>query len=306
MNNLIELTNKKKFNFIKGSILDENLLKKLFKKEKFDAVINFAAETHVDRSIENSSNFTSSNVLGVQKLIDQSMILFRENKKFKFIQISTDEVFGSITEGSFNELSPYSPNSPYAATKASGDHLVSAYFKTFNFPGIITNCTNNYGKNQFPEKLIPLLIIKALQKKNLPIYGNGNQMRDWLHVNDHCNAIMEVLNKGKPGSRYMIGGNNCMRNLDIALKICQIFDNIKPLNKMKYEDLIIFVKDRPGHDLRYSVDASKIKIELNWTPKVNFTEGLIDTIHWYINNKGWWEDIQKNSSYKGQRIGLIS
>ena len=233
------------------------------------------------------------------------MTLFKENKKFKFIQISTDEVFGSITDGSFNELSPYNPNSPYAASKAGGDHLVSAYFKTFNFPSIITNCSNNYGENQFPEKLVPLLIIKAIQKKNLPIYGNGNQIRDWLHVNDHCNAIMDILNKGKPGSRYVIGGNNCMKNIDMALKICRIFDEIKPLNKMKYENLIIFVKDRPGHDLRYSIDTSKIKSELNWTPKVNFTEGLKNTIRWYINNRDWWEDVQKKSSYKGQRIGLI-
>lgn len=304
--NLIDFKNANKFQFIEGSILDDQLLNNVFKNNDITAIINFAAETHVDRSIEDSSSFVSSNVLGVQKLLAHSMNLFRRNKNFKFVQISTDEVFGSISEGSFSENSPYKPNSPYSASKAGGDHLVSSYCKTFNFPGIITNCTNNYGQNQFPEKLVPLLIIKAIQKKKLPIYGNGDQMRDWLHVNDHCNAIMDILNKGTPGARYVIGGNNCIRNIDMALTICRILDEIKPLNKMKYENLIIFVKDRPGHDLRYSVDASKMKFELNWTPKVNFVEGLKDTIQWYINNRDWWEDIQKKSSYKGQRIGLIS
>ena len=303
--NLAEIEELKNFKFIQGSILDDKLLERIFKNNQYNAVLNFAAETHVDRSIENATDFVLTNVLGVQKLISHSMKLFRENSNFKFIQISTDEVFGSIESGDFNEQSVYSPNSPYAASKAGGDHLVSSYCKTFDFPGIITNCSNNYGGNQFPEKLVPLLIIQAMQKNYLPIYGKGKQMRDWLHVQDHCNALLLILEKGVSGSRYVIGGNNCIKNLDMAINICKILDEIKPLKLMKYENLIKFVEDRPGHDLRYSVDASKINNELGWVPKIDFIEGLKSTINWYIDNKKWWEDILQNG-YTADRIGLKS
>ena len=231
------------------------------------------------------------------------MRLMNKNKKFKFLQVSTDEVFGSIEQGKFNEESPYNPNSPYAASKAGADHLISAYFKTFNFPGIITNCSNNYGPNQFPEKLVPLIIIKALQDKMIPIYGQGQQMRDWLHVDDHCSALLSILDKGKNGSRYLIGGDNCIKNIDMAISICKILDQMKPLQNKKYENLINFVQDRPGHDQRYAVNSNKIKSDLNWEPKINFNLGLKDTIKWYIDNDNWWKKILKEN-YSGNRIGL--
>ena len=303
--NLIKLKEVNNFEFIEGSILDEILLDKVFKNKQYNAILNFAAETHVDRSIENSSEFLLTNILGVQKLISSSMKLLQENKNFKFIQISTDEVFGSIEDGHFDERSMYSPNSPYAASKAGGDHLLSSYCKTFDFPGIITNCSNNYGSNQFPEKLVPLLITKALQKKQLPIYGNGKQIRDWLHVDDHCNALMYILEKGISGNQYVIGGDNCIKNIDMALNICSLLDEIKPLKNMKYKKLIKFVKDRPGHDQRYSVNASKIKNELGWSPRVEFLDGLRDTVNWYINNENWWKNILPYN-YDGQRLGLKS
>ena len=240
--------------------------------------------------------------MGVQKLVSFSMDLFLKNSNFKFIQISTDEVFGSIEKGDFTENSKYDPNSPYAASKAGGDHIISSYCRTFNFPGIITNCSNNYGRNQFPEKLVPLLIIKAIENKDLPIYGNGKQIRDWLHVDDHCDALMTVLEKGVCGERYLIGGNNCIQNIEMAMSICKILDEVKPLENKRYNSLIKFVKDRPGHDQRYAIDASKIKNMLGWVPKVNFEDGLKETVNWYIDNKKWKEIIQNN--YSGERIGL--
>ena len=231
------------------------------------------------------------------------MDLFLNNRDFKFIQISTDEVFGSIAKGNFTEDSKYDPNSPYAASKAGGDHIVSSYCRTFNFPGIITNCSNNYGGNQFPEKLVPLLIIKAIQNKSLPIYGNGKQMRDWLHVDDHCKALMILLEKGIGGERYLIGGNNCIQNIEMAKNICKILDEVKPLDNKKYGSLIKFVEDRPGHDQRYSIDSSKIQNILGWSPKITFQDGLKETVNWYVNNKKIWEKIIRNN-YSGERIGL--
>lgn len=291
------------FEFIHGSILDDELLNNMLSKRRYDAIINFAAETHVDRSIENSSDFVITNTLGVQKLLSSSMKLFHKNKNFKFIQISTDEVFGSIKDGKFTESSKYEPNSPYAASKAGGDHLASSYYRTFGFPSIITNCSNNYGKNQFPEKLVPLLIIKALQKKKLPIYGNGQQMRDWIHVDDHCRAIMLILEDGKIGEQYLIGGDNCIQNIDMAIKICELLDEKIPLKKYSYKNLIEYVKDRPGHDYRYSINSKKIKEQLGWKPKIDFYDGLRDTINWYIDNEIIWKKIQEDN-YSGERIGL--
>ena len=294
----------KNFNFFHGSILDKNLITHILSMTKYDAIINFAAESHVDRSIENSSEFVLTNTLGVENLLSVSMKLSLKNKDFKFIQISTDEVFGSIAEGSFTENSKYKPNSPYAASKAAGDHLVYSYFKTYGYPGIITNCSNNYGASQFPEKFVPLLIIKALQGSSLPIYGNGAQMRDWIHVKDHCDAIMLIFENGKIGEQYLIGADNCIRNIDMANKICNILNDFKPLKFKKYNDLIHYVKDRPGHDFRYSINSNKIKKQLGWTPKIEFENGLKQTINWYINNQTIWKKILKNK-YSGKRLGLV-
>lgn len=303
MESLNDIRNNKKFEFFQGSILDDKFLLEIFKEKQYDALINFAAETHVDRSIENSEDFVLTNVLGVQKLLDHSLDLHRKNKNFKFIQISTDEVFGSIKSGSFNENSKYKPNSPYAASKAGGDHIVLSYYKTYGLPVVISNCSNNYGNNQFPEKFIPLLIIKALQNLNLPIYGDGNQMRDWINVKDHCDAIMLVLDQGNIGEQYLIGADNCIRNIDMAKKICSSLDELLPLKNKSYKNLIKFVTDRPGHDFRYSIDSKKIKNELGWRPKIDFDEGLKETIEWYLKNKKIWKKILKEK-YSGKRLGL--
>ena len=300
---LKDMRNYKNFEFFKGSILDEKFLSKIFREKKYDALINFAAETHVDRSIENSADFVLTNVLGVQKLLDLSLGLHKKNQSFKFIQISTDEVFGSIESGSFCENSKYKPNSPYAASKASGDHLVFSYYKTYGLPVIITNCSNNYGNNQFPEKFVPLLIMKALQNLYLPIYGDGNQMRDWINVKDHCDAIMLILDQGNIGEQYLIGADNCIRNIDMAEKICNSLDDLLPLKNNSYKNLIKFVSDRPGHDFRYSISSNKIKNELGWRPKIDLDKGLKETITWYLNNKKIWERILKEK-YSGQRLGL--
>lgn len=300
---LNDVRNNKNFEFFQRSILDDKFLLEIFREKQYDALINFAAETHVDRSIENSSDFVLTNVLGVQKLLDLSLDLHKKNQRFKFIQISTDEVFGSIKNGSFSENSKYKPNSPYAASKASGDHLVLSYYKTYGLPIIITNCSNNYGSNQFPEKFVPLLIIKALQNLYLPIYGDGNQMRDWINVKDHCEAILLILDQGNIGEQYLIGAENCIRNIDMAEKICTLLDDLLPLKNKSYKNLIKFVSDRPGHDLRYSINSNKIKNELGWRPKIEFDEGLKETIKWYLNNKKIWEKILKEK-YSGQRLGL--
>ena len=232
-----------------------------------------------------------------------SMETFNE---FKFIQISTDEVYGSLgIEGNFTESTPYNPSSAYSASKASSDHLARSWFKTYNFPVIITNCSNNYGPYQFPEKLIPLMVINALSDKKLPIYGKGLNIRDWLYVEDHCRAIHTVIEKGKPGQTYNIGGNNEITNIQIVEAICAILDNEIPLGSGKlYNENIIFVEDRPGHDFRYAVNTSKIKKELGWDPKESFESGIQKTILWYLSNKSWWEKIQ-NQNYNQERLGLL-
>ena len=300
---LDDIRNNPNFEFFQGSILDNKFLSEISKEKQYDALINFAAETHVDRSIENAEDFVSTNILGVQKLLDLSLDLHKKKQSFKFIQISTDEVFGSTESGSFNENSKYKPNSPYAASKAGGDQIVLSYYQTYGLPVIITNCSNNYGNYQFPEKFVPLLIIKALQNLNLPIYGDGNQMRDWIHVRDHCDAIMLILNEGNIGEQYLIGADNCIRNIDMAKKICNFLDELLPLKNKSYKNLIKFVTDRPGHDFRYSIDSNKIKNELGWHPKIDFDKGLKETIKWYLNNKKIWEKILKEK-YSGERLGL--
>ena len=292
LNNLESISENKEYFFIKGSIEDQNLIEKILEKYNPRAVINFAAETHVDRSIENPEIFMKTNIFGTFHLLNASLKFWKkisldDQKKFKFLHISTDEVFGSLSleDEKSNELSPYKPNSPYSASKAASDHLVRAWGETYKLPVITTNCTNNYGPHQFPEKLIPLLIHNCLNNKKLPIYGKGENVRDWLYVEDHCEAIKEVLVKGSIGETYNIGGNNEKTNIEIVKTVCSTLDEIKPRkNNSSYKELITFVEDRPGHDFRYSLDISKIKKELNWMPQETFESGIRKTILWYLEN----------------------
>jgi len=292
LNNLESISENKEYFFIKGSIEDQNLIEKILEKYNPRAVINFAAETHVDRSIENPEIFMKTNIFGTFHLLNASLKFWKkisldDQKKFKFLHISTDEVFGSLSleDEKSNELSPYKPNSPYSASKAASDHLVRAWGETYKLPVITTNCTNNYGPHQFPEKLIPLLIHNCLNNKKLPIYGKGENVRDWLYVEDHCEAIKEVLVKGSIGETYNIGGNNEKTNIEIVKTVCSTLDEIKPRkNNSSYKKLITFVEDRPGHDFRYSLDISKIKKELDWQPQETFESGIRKTILWYLEN----------------------
>ena len=292
LNNLESISENKEYFFIKGSIEDQNLIEKILEKYNPRAVINFAAETHVDRSIENPEIFMKTNIFGTFHLLNASLKFWKKisldnQKKFKFLHISTDEVFGSLSleDEKSNELSPYKPNSPYSASKAASDHLVRAWGETYKLPVITTNCTNNYGPHQFPEKLIPLLIHNCLNNKKLPIYGKGENVRDWLYVEDHCEAIKEVLVKGLIGETYNIGGNNEKTNIEIVKTVCSTLDEIKPRkNNSSYKELITFVEDRPGHDFRYSLDILKIKKELNWQPQETFESGIRKTILWYLEN----------------------
>ena len=293
------------FELVEADICDEQLLLNLFKKYKFDGVFHFAAESHVDRSIDAPREFIDTNIIGTFNLLQASRINISKNKNnFKFIHVSTDEVYGDLgPNGYFDEESPYRPNSPYSASKAASDHLSRSWGKTFNLPVIITNCSNNYGANQFPEKLIPLIIINCIDWKQLPVYGNGENIRDWLFVEDHCIALETIFSKGKVGETYNIGGSNEIKNIDIVKIICDIMDELKPSKNGSYRNLITFVDDRPGHDKRYAVDSTKLQNTLNWEPKESFQSGIKKTIEWYLNNEDWWRKIQRNN-YNQQRLGL--
>lgn len=306
LENLDEIKNASNHVFVRGDIGDEQLVRKLLEKYQPDSVINFAAESHVDRSILDPDVFVKTNVLGTEVLLrvvkDWWKNLDEEKKnKFRFHHISTDEVFGTLSmeNPAFIEETPFAPNSPYSASKASSDHFVRAYHETYGLPTVITNCSNNYGPRQFPEKLIPLMTLNALAGKPLPIYGSGENIRDWLHVEDHCDAIYEVLTKGRVGQTYNIGGRAERNNLFIVNKICEILDEIKPRSDGKsYKEQITFVKDRLGHDLRYAINCSKIEKELGWKPKHNFEDGLRETIQWYLNNEDWVKNIQSGEYQK--------
>jgi dTDP-glucose 4,6-dehydratase len=293
-----------KYAFFKGDVCDEAIVTSLFKKYNFDAVFHFAAETHVDRSIDGPGEFIKSNIIGTYNLLKVSRNYMDEvNQNFKFIHVSTDEVFGDLDKGGyFKETTPYNPSSPYSASKASSDHLVRAWGRTFGLPVIITNCSNNYGSFQFPEKLIPLMIINCLDNKPLPIYGDGQNIRDWLYVMDHCSAIYKVYENGKIQETYNIGGNNEIKNIDIVNIICETLDFLKPVENKSYKDLITFVKDRPGHDLRYAIDSTKIQKDLGWMPEESFETGIRKTVEWYINNEIWWREIQEKK-YAQDRLG---
>ena len=288
--------------FVKGNICDRALTDELFAKYQFDYVVNFAAESHVDRSIENPQLFLVTNILGTQNLLDSARKAWVTGKAatgypewregVRFHQVSTDEVYGSLgAEGYFHETTPLDPRSPYSVSKTSADLFVQAYSETYKMPVSITRCSNNYGPRQFPEKLIPLVILNALSGKPLPIYCTGENIRDWLHVEDHCEAISAVLEKGAPGECYNIGGRSERTNIDVVRSICRILDELRP-TAAPYEKQITFVADRPGHDLRYAIDAAKIEREIGWVPRRRFEEGLRETVGWYLENTAWVESIQ--------------
>ena len=299
-----------KYKFSKIDLCDLNCTQKIINNFQPDIIFNLAAETHVDRSIDGPLSFINNNIIGTYNLLDSSLkywnLLNSEKKKsFRLIHISTDEVFGSLgSDNKFNENSPYLPNSPYSASKASSDFLVKAWNKTYDLPTITTNCSNNYGPWQYPEKLIPNTIIKACSKQNIPVYGKGNNIRDWLFVDDHIDALLMVAENGKIGSNYCIGGECEKSNIDVVNKICLIITELQQNNE-DYSKLITFVKDRPGHDFRYSVDTSKIKKELNWSPKSNFDNYLEITVEWYLKNLKWCDAMFRKSNFNGKRLGLI-
>ena len=286
-------------------------MRNIFKEYLPSVVVHFAAESHVDRSIDGPQQFIQTNIIGTSVLLQESLDYYihlneASRSKFKFHHISTDEVFGSLGEdGYFSESTAYDPSSPYSASKASSDHLVRAWHRTFGLPVTISNCSNNYGPYQFPEKLIQLMILNCLAEKPLPVYGTGENVRDWLYVQDHCDAIDLVLQKGTIGETYNVGGNNEIQNIQIIKDICTILDEVKPKESGKsYHQLITFVKDRPGHDFRYAIDSTKLQSELNWSPKETFETGLRKTIEWFLENQNWWRDIQKNT-YQQARLGVI-
>ena len=301
-----------KYQFIQGDICQRSTVKNALSQFQPDVIINFAAESHVDRSIDGPFEFIQTNIVGTAVLLDEANNYYKtltgEMKAgFRFLHVSTDEVFGSLGDDDyFTENTAYDPSSPYSASKASSDHLVRAWSRTFGLPILITNCSNNYGPYQFPEKLIPLMILNCLQEKYLPIYGKGDNVRDWLFVEDHCDAIYSVLSSGKLGETYNIGGNNEIQNIDIVKIICEKMDEYSPRKQGgNYEELITYVTDRPGHDFRYAIDASKISNELGWQPKENFETGIEKTIRWYLENREWWQAIQDNT-YQQERLGVVS
>ena len=310
--NLINIENDPRYKFVKGDICNRDFINKIFHDYKPITIVHFAAESHVDRSIDGPKDFIDTNIIGTYNLLQESLNIYsklnKESKSFfKFHHISTDEVFGSLGKsGYFTEDTAYDPSSPYSASKASSDHLVRAWHRTFGLPITISNCSNNYGPYQFPEKLIPLMIINCLSNKELPVYGKGDHVRDWLYVEDHCKAIDLILKDGAIGETYNIGGNNEIKNIKIVKSICSILDTLEPTKSLKqYSDLITFVSDRPGHDFRYSIDTTKIKNELNWGPEESFDTGLLKTIKWYLDNEIWWKKIQ-NHVYNQERLGIES
>jgi dTDP-glucose 4,6-dehydratase len=292
---LIDLENKNNYFFIKGDISKNKDLEKVFNNYEIDIVINLAAESHVDRSIINPLSFVKTNVLGTVKLLEIVKKNWQKDYNDKlFYHISTDEVFGSLSsKGFFNENSKYEPNSPYSASKASSDHFVRSYLKTYKIPSIISNCSNNYGPYQFPEKLIPLVINNILKNIEIPIYGNGENIRDWLYVDDHIRAIDLIINKGKIGENYLIGGFNELKNIDLVKKIIETTDKLLGEKPGSSKSLISFVKDRPGHDVRYAIDSSKIISDLGWKPMIKFEDGILKTVKWYLENKKWVELVTR-------------
>lgn len=310
LESLKEIDQNPRYTFQQIDICDKEALEKAFNSFKPNLVMHLAAESHVDRSIDGPAEFINTNIVGTYHLLEVARQYWQnledlDKKQFKFHHISTDEVYGDLegTTDLFTENTPYAPSSPYSASKASSDHLVRAWHRTYGFPILVTNCSNNYGPYHFPEKLIPLVILNALDGKALPIYGKGNQIRDWLFVEDHARALYKVVTEGKVGETYNIGGHNEKQNIEVVKTICHILDELKPqANGHPYESLITFVKDRPGHDLRYAIDASKIADKLNWTPTETFDSGIRKTVEWYLNNMEWCSRVQ-DGSYQRERLG---
>ncbi len=316
LNNLGDVLQNPRVTFSRTDIAEQRAVAELFRTYQPQAVVNCAAETHVDRSIDNPWPFVETNLMGTAYLLEEArkyVTSLDAQRQFCFLHVSTDEVYGSLGPlGRFSESSPYAPNSPYSASKASADHFVRAYYETYGLPTLITGCSNNYGPYQFPEKLIPLMILNALEGKPLPIYGDGQHVRDWLHVEDHCRGILLALRQGKSGERYNIGGGNEQTNRAVVEQVCAILEELLPASKnaalkkrgiTAYSDLMIFVTDRPGHDRRYAIDATKIRTQLGWRPRYTFEHGLAQTVRWYVGNRRWCEAIEADR-YKRERLGL--
>lgn len=301
LHNLESIAGDRRYQFERGDILDRSAVGAVLKKYEPGAIVHFAAESHVDRSIRGPEEFVQTNINGTFSLLDEVRLFWsalppNERKDFRFLHVSTDEVYGSLGphDPPFSETTGYAPNSPYAASKAASDHLVRAYHHTYGLPTLTTNCSNNYGRFQFPEKLIPLMILNALQGKPLPVYGDGKNVRDWLYVEDHCEAIAAVLRRGRPGETYNIGGWNEKPNIEIVHMVCDLVDEMAPQGKSR-RDLITYVQDRPGHDRRYAIDAHKIERELGWKPKETFETGIRKTVGWYLDNDAWVRDVTSGS-----------
>jgi len=310
LESLAEARDSNRHTHFKVDIVDRAAVDGVFASFQPDAVLHLAAESHVDRSIDGAAPFIETNVGGTYTLLEAALAYWRKldtaaRARFRFQHISTDEVFGSLgATGKFSETTPYAPNSPYAASKAASDHLVRAWHHTHGLPTLATNCSNNYGPYHFPEKLIPLTIIRALRGQSLPVYGKGENVRDWLHVEDHAEALTLVLRKGRPGETYNVGGDSERKNIDVVRTICQLLDEMVPESPHRpHQRLIEFVTDRPGHDARYAIDASKIATELGWRPRHGFEGGLRQTVRWYLDHKGWWERVM-SGAYRVERLGL--
>ena len=298
-----------RYAFERADICDRAAMDGIFRQFEPDAVLHLAAETHVDRSISDSSAFVHTNVVGTYQLLEAARRYWealptRRRARFRFVHVSTDEVFGSLgPQGRFREDARYQPSSPYSASKAGSDHLASAWYRTYELPVIICNASNNYGPYQFPEKLIPLAVLNALEGSPLPVYGDGSHVRDWLFVEDFVDGVLKLLDRGRPGANYNFGGGTECSNLHLAKRICGILDRIAPISRSR-DSLITFVPDRPGHDLRYAMDATKAQRELDWRPRIELDRGLELTIHWYVENRAWWEPLRRNV-YRGERLGLV-
>jgi len=301
---LKEVESSPRYEFVKADICDSQAVAYLFERFQPDTIMHLAAESHVDRSIDNPLEFVQTNVMGTANLLNVATNYWKKSgKDFRFQHISTDEVYGSLgTDGFFKESTPYAPKSPYSASKASSDHMVRAWGHTFGLPVLISNCSNNYGPYHFPEKLIPLIILNALDGKQLPIYGKGDNIRDWLFVEDHAKALWLINQKGVPGETYNIGGHNERTNLEVVQTVCRILDELRPKANGSYSNQITFVTDRPGHDRRYAIDADKLRNELGWQPEENFDSGIRKTVEWYLNNAWWWQPIREGK-YSGERLG---
>jgi dTDP-glucose 4,6-dehydratase len=303
LESLAEVDGHERYQFERIDIADAMRLRAVFEAHRPDAVLHLAAESHVDRSIDGPAPFIETNIVGTFNLLEESLRYARAAESFRFVHVSTDEVFGSLHgQGKFHEATAYDPSSPYSASKAASDHLVRAWGRTFGLPVMVTNCSNNYGPFQFPEKLIPLTILKGLAGEAIPVYGKGENVRDWLYVDDHAAGLQQVLERGTPGATYLFGGDSERRNIDVVRVICRMLDELHPAGQ-EHARLIEFVADRPGHDLRYAIDASKVESELGWRATETFESGLRKTITWYLENEDWWRRVQ-SGAYRGERLGL--